>query len=55
MTQPESKILWPIIKAWSEGKTIQFKVDDFDDWRDLADPDPEWNGGLQYRIKPIDE
>jgi hypothetical protein len=55
MTRAEAQLLWPIIQAWSESKTIQFKVDEADSWRDLADPEPEWNGCLQYRIKPIDE
>lgn len=27
MTREEAKILLPIIKAWSEGETLQFKVE----------------------------
>lgn len=49
MTRDEAKALWPIIKSFGEGKTIQ--ILDGADWIDLeesqfADP------SSYYRIKP---
>ncbi len=38
-----------IMKAWEDGKTIQFK--NYDEWLDVVG-DPEWVGDNDYRVKP---
>ena len=50
MTREEAQELLPIIKAFAEGKTIQFKVGD-NKWRDMDKP---FFGECpsNYRIKP---
>lgn len=54
MTREETRQLLPVIKAYSEGKTIQHKVYDMKDgtfeWEDLKKND-EWNWRCEYRIK----
>lgn len=40
-----------IIDAWAEGKTIQVKGPDDDEWTDV-DCSPTWNRYCEYRIKP---
>ena len=45
-----------VMKAYSEGKTIQSRVKDrfVDEWTDV--PDPHWNfGEWDYRVKPENE
>lgn len=45
-----------VMKAYSEGKTIQSRVKDRfgDEWTDV--PDPHWNfGEWDYRVKPENE
>ena len=52
MTKEEGKILWPVIKAFSEGKAIQHYVIGLERWFDLTgvdlsfDDDPSF-----YRVK----
>lgn len=43
-----------LIKAWADGKQIQFKVLGSDgDWLDSIGPEnPSWSDLLEYRIKP---
>ena len=48
MTQEEAKELWPIICAYSEGKTVEYFKDG--EWIELKDP--EFYGIGKYRIKP---
>ena len=50
MTQEEAKELWPIVKAYSEGKTIEYLTTK-DKWVELEDPEFNYNASL-YRIKP---
>ena len=51
MTREEAKELLPIIQAFAEGKTIQFKTKDRP-WFDLLDNNLEMREGFKYRIKP---
>ena len=54
MTREQAKELLPILKAYSEGKTIQIKSRQGNDtWGDV--PDPNFCSSLdtwEYRIKP---
>lgn len=54
MKQSEAKEFLPIIEAWAEGKTLQFKTYDSDRWVDVSDDDcVAFNAGTsRYRIKP---
>ena len=48
MTREEAKELLPIIQAFAEGKTIEFR--EFDgEWKEAHTP--TWSGRLFYRIK----
>lgn len=49
----EHKGLIDIMKAWEEGKTIQYLH--HDDWRDVAYNNPLWGLNDTYRIKPEPE
>ena len=51
MTIEEAKELLPIIQAFAEGKTIQFKTKDRP-WFDLLDNNLEMREVFKYRIKP---
>lgn len=51
MTREVTKELLPIIKAFAEGKTIQFRTNNRS-WVDLVDNDLEINVLFEYRIKP---
>lgn len=51
MTREVVKELLPIIKAFAEGKTIQFRTNNRP-WIDLVDNDLEINVLFEYRIKP---
>ena len=51
MTREEVKELLPIIQAFAEGKTIQFKTKDRP-WFDLLDNNLEMREVFKYRIKP---
>lgn len=49
MTRKEAKELLPIIQAWAEGKTIQYKLKG--GWQDMDNP--SFNDlPSEYRIKP---
>lgn len=50
MTQEEAKELWPIIQAYSEGKTIEY-LTPRDKWIELEDPGFNYDAS-RYRIKP---
>lgn len=51
MPPEQAKHLLPIIKAFSEGKTIQVQSElDPNIWDDLCDP--KFNSKMPYRIKP---
>lgn len=52
MDRNQAKTLSPIIKAFSEGKTIQSRCikGDTSLWYD--DEDPSFDGDFEYRIKP---
>lgn len=49
MTREEVKKLLPIMQAYAEGKTIQFRVCN-KKWIDIDDP--SFDVGIDYRIKP---
>ena len=51
MTREEAKEMLPIIQAWADGKTIQFRTNNRS-WVDLLDNDLEMNALFEYRIKP---
>lgn len=51
MTIKEAKIILPIIKAYSEGKTIQVYSPIKREWEDIEDPAFNCSPG-GYRIKP---
>lgn len=50
MTREEAKRLWPIIRAYSEGKTIEYLIGE-DKWVELGDPVFSYDASL-YRVKP---
>lgn len=50
MTKEQAAKLWPIIKAWSEGATVQRKLSDSDVWIECERPG--FYSFCQYRIKP---
>lgn len=55
MTRDEAKQLLPVIQAWAEGKTIQYKVinDPNSQWSDVTTQSPQIGGSLcDFRIKP---
>lgn len=56
MTRERAAELWPIIKAYGEGKTIEYKIDG-NKWKDVDNPIDnglllEYEYGNDYRIKP---
>ena len=51
MTREEAKELLPIIQAFAEGKTIQFRTNNRS-WIDLLDNKLEICEPFEYRIKP---
>lgn len=53
MTRERAKELLPIIQAYAEGKTIQYKVGD--GWYDLSDPNFEDFNTKLYRVKPSEK
>lgn len=50
MTRDECKKLLPIMQAFAEGKTIQFRTHPNDRWQDIEDP--SWYENVEYRVKP---
>lgn len=52
MTREEAKELLPIIQAFVEGKDVQFRTYNSDEWSDVINP--LFNGlkAIEYRIKP---
>jgi len=53
MDRENAKILAPIIKAFAEGKTIQFRVTPTDTWKDLIATNINFNyPPNDFRIKP---
>jgi hypothetical protein len=56
MKRERAKELLPIIQAYADGKKIQYKVVNQNDWHDVDDEDGI-NEGLryEYRIKPSDK
>ena len=51
MTREEAKELLPIMQAYADGKTIQFRTNNRS-WVDLLDNNIEINALFEYRIKP---
>ena len=51
MTREEAKKLLPIMQAFAEGKTIEYRTNNRS-WVDLLDNDIEINALFEYRIKP---
>lgn len=57
MTRKEAKALLPIIQAFTEGKEIQYRTTDIEEWDGFEDwevtHNPTFNTHLyEYRIKP---
>lgn len=55
MTREQAKELLPIIQAYAEGKTIQYKARDtgqWCDWKDCLCSDCTFYDDIDYRIKP---
>ena len=50
MTIKEAAALWPIIKAYAEGETIEIYDTDLESWH--ATVNPKFFPGARYRIKP---
>lgn len=52
MTREQVKIMLPIIKAFAEGKTLQYRVnEETNEWKDIDNP--AFNDApSEYRIKP---
>ena len=50
MTREEAKALLPIIKAFSEGKDIEYFDKSCNEW--LIPNKPHFRDGIKYRIKP---
>ena len=50
MTREEAKVLLPIIKAFSEGKDIEYFDESCNEW--LVTNKPYFREGIKYRIKP---
>lgn len=50
MTRDEAQKLWPIIKAYGEGKTVQYQTGSWEDLRDNVEFDRR--PVSLYRIKP---
>jgi len=54
MTRERAKELAPIIQAYGEGKTIQFRCGDSDTWEDLEQGrNASFRYDLDYRNKPV--
>ena len=50
MTREEAKRLWPLIQAYSEGKTIEYLMAE-GKWDELEEPGFSYDASL-YRVKP---
>lgn len=50
MNKERAKELLPIIQAFAEGKEIEYRTKDEDDWSDIFYP--TWIDNRDYRIKP---
>ena len=50
MTREQASKLWPIMKAYSEGKEVQYYDAGFDDWNPATCP--SFDQFKLYRIKP---
>ena len=58
MTREKASELWEVIKAYGEGKTIQYKARDtgrWCDWKDSICSDCTFYDDVEYRIKPNTE
>lgn len=49
MTIKEASVLWPIIKAYSEGETIEIYDTDLKSWHTVINP--KFTPGTRYRVK----
>jgi hypothetical protein len=55
MTRDQAKGIAPLLTAWAEGKTIQFRSSEGERWVDCDEPmlfHHHNNGAEHYRIKP---
>lgn len=50
MTPAQAAAIWPVMKAFSEGKKVQFFSNISQEWR--TDDRPTFNTELKWRIKP---
>lgn len=52
MTREEAKELSPVLKAWAEGRIIQFRKKGTSEWVDFYEDDLMVSSAYYYRIKP---
>lgn len=52
MTREEAKKLLPIIKEYSNGKTVEWFNNVTGKWEELKEPAFDWAASM-YRIKPV--
>ena len=50
MNRQQAKEMWPIMKAFAEGKVIQFRTDSISKW--IETTTPKFDLLHEYRIKP---
>lgn len=60
MTRNQAQSLWPVIRAFAEGKPLQFRcltVEHFKEWKDVLTDNPDFNKeGVEWRVKaPVRE
>ncbi len=41
-----------VIKAWADGKAVQYRYSPCEEWYDLTSSYPNWMPEYEYRIKP---
>lgn len=52
MIREEAKELSPVLKAWAEGRIIQFRKKGTSEWVDFYEDDLRVSSAYYYRIKP---
>lgn len=54
MNRTRAKELLPIIQAYADGKTIQYRISPLDEWCDFTETFGNFRTDIEYRIKPVD-
>lgn len=54
MNRTRAKELLPIIQAYADGKTIQYRISPLDEWCDFTETFGKFRTDIEYRIKPVD-